>query len=127
MMWESVKVLAIQAAAYAAAESAPAPAPAQQGQADPMNILWMILPFFAIMYFLMIRPNQKREKERQQMLANLSKGDKVITTGGILGTIVGLNEKSVVLRVSEDPAVKIEFLRQAVSRAVSDVKRDEKK
>lgn len=125
MMWEHVKVLALQAAAYAAAE--PAPAPAQQGQADPMNILWMILPFFAIMYFLMIRPNQKREKERQQMLANLSKGDKVITTGGILGTIVGLNEKSVVLRVSEDPAVKIEFLRQAVSRAVSDDRRDEKK
>ena len=75
---------------------------------------------FAIMYFLTIRPNQKREKERQEMLAALSKGDRVITSGGVFGTIIGLNEKSVVLRVSEEPAVKMEFIRSAISRVEKD-------
>ena len=46
-------------------------------------------------------------------------GDSVVTNGGICGTIVGIDEKTVVLRISENPPVKVEFLRQAVSRAVS--------
>ena len=79
-------------------------------------IIFMFIAMFAIMYFLTIRPTQKREKERQAMLAALSKGDRVITSGGLYGTIIGLNEKSVVLRVSEEPAVKMEFIRAAVSR-----------
>ena len=79
--------------------------------------MWLpLVGFIAIMWFLLIRPNQKREKERRDMLASLSKGDEVVTTGGIHGAIVGLNEKTVVLRVSDDPAVKIEFARGAVSR-----------
>ena len=63
--------------------------------------------------------DQKREKERQRMLSSLSKGDRVITSGGILGTIVGLTEKSAVLRVSDEPPLKIEFLRGAISRVVT--------
>lgn len=82
--------------------------------------IFLIIAMFAIMYFLTIRPNQKREKQRQEMLAALSKGDRVITNGGIYGTIIGLNEKSVVLRVSEEPAVKMEFVRAAVSRVEAD-------
>ncbi|MBX7257005.1 MAG: preprotein translocase subunit YajC [Candidatus Hydrogenedentes bacterium] len=83
-----------------------------------MNMVFFMMALFGVMYFLMIRPNQKREKERQAMLSALSKGDRVVTAGGIFGTIVGLTEKTVVLRVSEEPGVKIEFLRSAVSRAV---------
>lgn len=82
--------------------------------------LFLIIAMFAIMYFLTIRPNQKREKERQEMLGALSKGDRVITSGGVFGTIIGLNEKSVVLRVSEEPAVKMEFIRSAISRVEKD-------
>jgi len=78
--------------------------------------IFLLVAMFAIMYFLTIRPNQKREKERQDMLGALSKGDRVITSGGVFGTIIGLNEKSVVLRVSEEPAVKMEFIRAAISR-----------
>jgi len=88
------------------------------GGIQPFFIL--IIAMFAIMYFLTIRPNQKREKERQEMLAALSKGDRVITSGGVFGTIIGLNEKSVVLRVSEEPAVKMEFIRTAISRVEKD-------
>jgi preprotein translocase subunit YajC len=82
--------------------------------------LFLIIAMFAIMYFLTIRPTQKREKARQEMLAALSKGDHVVTNGGLHGTIVGLNDKSVVLRVSEDPPVKLEFVRGAVSQVQKD-------
>lgn len=81
--------------------------------------IFLLVAFFGIMYFLIFRPQQKREKERQEMLASLSKGDKVVTTGGICGAVVGLTEKNVVLRVSDDPIVKMEFLRGAIAKIVS--------
>ena len=97
-----------------------APADAPQRSTNPFGgMLPMLVMIFAIFYFFMIRPNQKREKERREMLAALSKGDKVVTTGGICGTIVGLSEKSVVVRVSEEPTVKMEFLRGAVTQVAS--------
>jgi len=92
-------------------------ADAPQGTRSPFtSFLPMILIFFAIMYFLMIRPQQKRERERRQMLSALAKGDEVVTTGGMCGTIVGISEKTVVLRVSEEPAVKMEFVRAAIAQ-----------
>ncbi|MCL4693233.1 MAG: preprotein translocase subunit YajC [Candidatus Hydrogenedentes bacterium] len=101
---------------------------AAEAPRGPGSELWLFfIAFMAIMYFLMIRPNQKREKERREMLAALAKGDKVITTGGICGTIVGLNEKSVVIRVSDEPPVKIEFLRAAVTRVAKEEKEDKEK
>jgi preprotein translocase subunit YajC len=87
---------------------------------SPFNsMIFMLVAFFAIMYFLTIRPNQKKEKARRDMLASLAKGDEVITSGGICGTVVGLSEKTVVLRVSDDANVKIEFLRGAISQVTS--------
>ncbi len=94
-----------------------APAPSLLG-----SPLIMIAIFIAIMYFLMIRPNQKRERERRQMLAALAKGDKVVTTGGICGTVVGLSERSVVVRVDDN--VNIEFLRGAISQITSSEKEE---
>ena len=113
-------LLAAEAPAGGAAPAAPATGAAP---GDPMSFLYIMVPMVLVMWFLMIRPNQKREKERNEMLAKLAKGDKVVTTSGILGTIVGVSEKSVVLRVSEEPPVKMEFLRAAVSRVAP---RDEK-
>jgi preprotein translocase subunit YajC len=78
--------------------------------------LLILVAMFAIFYFFLIRPNTQREKQRREMLASLSKGDSVVTAGGIHGTIVGINEKSVVLRVSDDPPVKLEFQRSSVSQ-----------
>lgn len=90
-----------------------------QGQSGPSSGgLGMFLPLiaiFAVFYLLIMRPQQKREKERRAMLAAVAKGDEVVTTGGICGTVVGLSERSVVLRVSDDPPMKMEFLRGAVS------------
>ena len=88
------------------------------------SMLLMFLGIIAIMYFLTIRPNQKREKERQRMLAAVAKGDKVVTSGGICGSVVGLSEKTVVLRVSEEPNVKMEFLRGAISTVTARASED---
>ena len=86
-------------------------------QANPLTgMLPMIVIFFAIMYFLMIRPQQKREKERRAMLAAVAKGDAVITTGGICGTVANLSEDRVVLRVDEN--VTMEFVRGAIAQVM---------
>ncbi len=78
-----------------------------------------LIPLFLIMYFLMIRPQQKKQKEHKNMLDELKKGDKVVTSGGMYGDIFAFNEKrdSVVLRVGE---VKLEFLKSAISSKVKD-------
>ncbi len=71
---------------------------------------------FAIFYFLLIRPQQKQRREREAMLTSLKRGDRVVTTGGLHGTIVGLNEQTVVLKVTDQ--VKLEFDRSAIGRIV---------
>ena len=89
------------------------------GEASPPglgNPFFFMILIFAIFYFLLIRPNQKRERERRTMLDSLAKGYHVVTSGGICGTIVGLNDKTVVLKVSDDPVTKLEFLRSAVTQ-----------
>jgi preprotein translocase subunit YajC len=68
---------------------------------------------FAIFYFLIIRPQRTKEKKHQNMLGNLAKGDQVATVGGLHGTIVGLDDNIVVLRIAED--VKVEVSRSAVA------------
>jgi preprotein translocase subunit YajC len=83
------------------------------------------LPFvliIAIFYFLIIRPQNKKQKETQKMLAALKKGDKVVTIGGIHGTIQSVREQSVVVKVDDN--TKIEFSRSAISSIVSAAKED---
>ena len=108
---------------YAGAEAATEVAQnGTEGAQDAPSPFWqspqmlILVAMFAIFYFFLIRPNTQREKQRREMLSSLSKGDSVVTAGGIHGTIVGMNEKSVVLRVSDDPPVKMEFQRSSVSR-----------
>lgn len=77
------------------------------------------LPFiaiFAVMYFLMIRPQQKKQKQHQAMLKELKKGDKIITSGGIYGTISGIKEKEATLIVKIDENVKVELARGSVAK-----------
>ena len=71
---------------------------------------------FAIFYCLLIRPQQRQKREREQMLAAVKKGDRVVTASGLHGTVTGLNEHTVTLRV--DNQVKLEFDRSALGRIV---------
>jgi preprotein translocase subunit YajC len=85
-----------------------------------MDILSTILPLiliFGIFYFLLIRPQQKKMKKHQNMLNNLSKGDTVVTEGGIYGAVVGLKENVVVLKIAsvKDEDVKIEVSRARIA------------
>ncbi len=122
-MWKS----AIAYAQDTAAGAGDAAGAGEAGQAAPsvMNPMLFMIAIFAIMWFLMIRPNQKRDKERREMLGALAKGDEVVTNGGMCGTIVGISDKKVVLKVSDSPVTKIEFLRGAVSQILKSDAADE--
>lgn len=83
-----------------------------QGAADPagggLQLFVMIGVFFLIMYFLVIRPQNKRSKEHRNMLAELQSGDEVVTNGGILGKIDSLDEHFVSLRVQGDVVLRVQ-------------------
>jgi len=81
-------------------------------QGDSMTgLLSSLLPFLLIIlvfYFLILRPQQKRQKERQRLLDSVKKGDKVITSGGIHGVVEGMEDKTVLVKISDNTKVKIE-------------------
>ena len=77
------------------------------------EFLIMIGIFFAIMYFMIIRPQTKRAKEHKSLLDSLSKGDEVVTTGGILGKVTALDENFITLQISA--GVDVQIQRQAVT------------
>lgn len=87
----------------------------QQGAGGALGMFVPLIIMFVIFYFLLIRPNQKKEKERQKMINELTKGDKVITSGGIYGLVVGVKpeENKVVLKISDN--TKVEFAKNAVT------------
>ena len=90
----------------------------QQGAEAP-NPLMSLMPLilmFVIFYFLLIRPQQKKQKDHKQMLSELKKNDQVITSGGIHGTIVNIKDNTYVVRVDDN--VKIEISKSAVSGVV---------
>lgn len=100
--------------AYAAA-----PNPGKPGQPGPGmgNILPMMLVMFAIIYFFMIRPQSKRQKETQRMLQAIKKGDKVITAGGILGLVTAVKGNVVTLKIAAN--AEVDFKKSAVSSVVT--------
>jgi preprotein translocase subunit YajC len=83
--------------------------------------MWLpIILIILIMYFLIFRPQAKRQKEHQKMLASIQKGDRIITVGGIYGTVVGIKEKENILIVKIAENVKIELARGSVARKLSE-------
>jgi preprotein translocase subunit YajC len=71
---------------------------------------------FAIMYFMVIMPQQRQRKKVQEMLVALKTGDKIVTNGGIYGTVNGLDGDTVILKISSDPQVKIRIARAAIAQ-----------
>ena len=78
------------------------------------NTLLMLVLMIAIFYFMLIRPENKRKKEAEQMRSSVKKGDKITTIGGIAGTVVDVKENNIVLETSADQ-VRIEFAKWAIS------------
>lgn len=80
-------------------------------QASPPNAFVQFVPLIllvVIFYFLLIRPQMKRNKEHKQMVAALAKGDEVVTSGGLAGKIVGIGEAYVTVEVADNVAVKVQ-------------------
>lgn len=97
----------------------------QQQPGGMESILSTLLPFLLIIvvfYFLILRPQQKRQKERQKLLEGVKKGDRVITAGGIHGTVEGIEDKSVLLKITEGVKVKLEKSGIATIIGVTDTK-----
>jgi len=91
-------------------------APQNGGGGSMISTLIMFAAIFAIFYFMIIRPQQKRAKERDAMLNAVQKGDKVVLSSGIHGTIVGIEDKTYLIQVSDN--VKIKFEKTAVASVV---------
>lgn len=99
-----------------------AQAQAAQPQGGGTSMLLFLILMFAAMYFLMIAPQRKRQKQHQKMISELKTGDEVITIGGAMGTITNVKEKTFVIRFGDNN--KVEFLKSAIQEklAVSDSK-----
>jgi preprotein translocase subunit YajC len=89
-----------------------APSPGGDSQGGLFSTLIMFALIIGIFYFLILRPQQKRQKEREKLLSSVKKGDKVVTAGGLHGTIAGIDEKTVLLQVADN--VKLKYDRSAI-------------
>ena len=96
----------------------------QDGGPGLMSNLILFGSIILIFYFMIIRPQQKRAKERQKLLESMKKGDKVLTSGGIYGTIAGLDEKTVLVQIADNVKVKLE--RGSITTIISDVEPEKK-
>ena len=93
---------------------------AQQAPPAGGGMMWiMLILIFVVMWFFMIRPQRKQQKELQKFREGLKKGDKVVTAGGIFGTVDQVNEKSVLLKV--DGETKLRVAKESLVKDFSDV------
>ena len=83
-------------------------------QGGGMTSLIMIVAMIAVFYFLMIRPENKRKKEAEQMRSAVKTGDEIVTIGGIIGTVVNVKDEKIVIETSADQ-VRIELAKWAIS------------
>src|SRR5208282_5521921 len=87
---------------------------AAPGAGNGFGMLLPVLLFIPLLYLLMIRPQQKRQKQWQQMLAGIKAGDRVTTAGGIRGVILSIKDDSIILRVAPDN-LKLEIAKSAIA------------
>lgn len=83
------------------------PTDGEGGTSSTIYLIVFMVLIFAMFYFLMIRPQRKRQKEHQQMMEELRKGDKVITAGGIYGVIESVSEDSIVIKVESGTTMRL--------------------
>ena len=89
-----------------------------EGGGNPLVAFLPFILIIVVMYFLMIRPQAKKQKEHRAMIDSLAKGDKIMTSGGIIGTIAGIRDKDNILLVKISEGVKIELTRNSVAQVI---------
>lgn len=80
-----------------------------------MQFLPLMVIMFAVMYFLIIRPQKQKEKKRKEMISNVRKQDKVVTAGGVHGVVVSVKENQVIIRIDDAKDVKIKVDKSALT------------
>jgi len=95
-------------------------AAANQASAPGWVTLFPFFLMFVILYFLLIRPQKRKESERQQLLNNVKKNDRVVTIGGIHGRVVSVRGDEIVLKLDKKGDLRVTFNKSAVSRIVTD-------
>ena len=98
------------------------PPPDGGGGGSMVSTIIMFGAIFAIFYFMIIRPQQKRAKEREKLLSNIKKGDKVILSNGMHGSIAGLDEKTCLIDAGNN--MKLKFERSAIASVVQPSKEE---
>jgi preprotein translocase subunit YajC len=93
-----------------------APGGSGGGGASSIMSFAPIILIFIVFYFLLIRPQQKRAKEHRNLLSNLKEGDKVLTSGGIIGRITGIREDEITVEISDK--VRAKFVRGAITQVL---------
>ena len=84
-----------------------APANGGSSSTSTLYLIGFLVVIFALFYFVMIRPQRKRQKEQQNMVANMQKGDRVVTAGGIFGVIDSIREDSVIIKVESGAMLRV--------------------
>ncbi len=90
--------------------------PGGEGGSSLLTSLIPIIFIFIIFYFLLIRPQQKKQKEHQAMVSALGRGDRIVTNGGLYGTVVDVKEHVIVIKISDD--VKVELVKGSVATVI---------
>ena len=101
-----------------------APAPGGNAGGGFMSTLIMFGLIIGIFYFLILRPQRKKQKERQKLLDAIKKGDKIVTAGGLHGTIAGVDDKTLLIQVADN--VKLKFERSAVATILKEGESEQK-
>src|ERR1700744_2101877 len=112
-------LLLLISSSWADGPAIPAGAPITTGAPQAPGFASMLFPFaamFGVIYFLMIRPQQKKMKEQQQMMSALKQGDEILTSSGILGKVTGVTEKVVTVEVADN--VRVKMLKSQVSQVI---------
>lgn len=95
---------------------------------SPFGSLFMFLPVIVLFYFMILRPQQQQEKKRKEMINQVDRNSRVLTSGGMYGTVVSLDKdaNTVLLRLGNDPGVKVEFARSAIVQVLDGSEKDKK-
>jgi preprotein translocase subunit YajC len=123
------------AAAPAAAPAAPtgtAPAAPAKPAAEPQNpfgSLIVFVPVIVLFYLMILRPQQQQDKKRKEMINQVDRNSRIMTTGGMYGTIVSVDKdaNTVLIRLGNDPGVKVEFARSAIAQVLDGADKDKDK
>ncbi len=120
-----MKLVSLLSLALSSLSFADAPAAAAAAPVNPVSPFIPLLIIFAIFYFLILRPQQKKAKETQKFISELKKGDMVVTSGGIVGTVKSVSDRFVSLDI--DQGIQLKVLKSHILESAASLKDTTKK